>query len=79
MVIFTKELWRLSIAYGAMMAPEGLIALLGDALRKAAAHLDYCGYGDSWEREIAVAEDLPEEVDFALGKFIEYEKEQKTR
>ena len=30
---------------------DELIILLGDALLEASAHLDYCGWGDSWERE----------------------------
>jgi hypothetical protein len=28
-----------------------LIDLLGEALADAVAHLDYCGWGDSWERQ----------------------------
>lgn len=29
------------------------------ALKAAEAHLDYTGYGDSWERECAISSDIP--------------------
>ena len=29
-------------------------------------HLDYCGYGDSWEREMAYSIDLPNRLEAAL-------------
>lgn len=39
---------------------------LAEALRDAEAHLDYCGYGDSWERECARDDKLPERIEEAL-------------
>lgn len=39
---------------------------LYDALKDAAEHLDYCGYGDAWEREGAHAQKLPEKIEAAL-------------
>lgn len=35
-------------------------------LKEATDHLEYCGYGDSWERECAVKDKLPER----LNKFL---------
>ena len=37
-----------------------------DALQEASSHLDYCGYGDSWEREGAYDQKLPEKISTAL-------------
>ena len=34
-------------------------------------HLDYCGWGDSWERECATAQKLPEKWEKALIKMQE--------
>lgn len=42
------------------------IALLQDALEAAQAHLEYCGWGDSWERECAEHAGLPEKIQAAL-------------
>ena len=41
--------------------------LLYDALEAASNHLDYCGYGDNWERECAYAQELPKKISDALG------------
>lgn len=38
---------------------------LKDALQSASAHLDYCGYGDSWERQ--GTEGLEEQIKEALS------------
>lgn len=40
--------------------------LLFDALKDAAGHLDYVGYGDSYERECADLAKLPQRIDAAL-------------
>lgn len=40
--------------------------LLYDALEAASNHLDYCGYGDSWESECAHSEKLPDKIMDAL-------------
>jgi hypothetical protein len=45
-----------------------------EALQEASDHLDYCGYGDKWERECADASKIEEHVSFALeqaGKVLE--------
>ncbi len=39
-----------------------------EALKAASDHLDYCGYGDSWERECAVASGLEKQIEDALEK-----------
>ena len=39
---------------------------LHEALEAASDHLDYCGYGDSWERECAIANGLEEQITKAL-------------
>ena len=51
---------------------KAVSAKLLKALVAARSHLEYCGYGDSWERECADASKLPEALDKAvkLGKGI---------
>ena len=43
------------------------------ALREARDHLNYCGYGDSWERECAMdtsnGPNLPTQIEEALKPF----------
>ena len=51
---------------------DELVKKLGEALKDASEHLDYCGYGDSWERECAVHQELPKRVDEAVGAYAEY-------
>lgn len=41
---------------------------LAKALDAAVTHLDYCGYGDNWERECAHAAELPSKLEAALGR-----------
>lgn len=48
------------------MTDQEKIALLREALEAAEGHLDYTGYGDSWERECADAQGLPEKIAAAL-------------
>ena len=45
-----------------------LEARLLDALIDAAAQLDYCGYGDKWERECAEASGLQKKVEEAIAE-----------
>jgi hypothetical protein len=60
------------------MEDKELIKVLGEALQEAADHLDYCGYGDSWERECAVDNGVTERIDKAVAIYSEYrEKEEK--
>ena len=42
------------------------INLLIDALTAAKDHLEYCGYGDRWERECARHDNLEGKIDKAL-------------
>ncbi len=44
-------------------APELL-----EALEKLLEHVDYCGWGDAYEREGALAQKLPEKVAAAIAK-----------
>ena len=44
------------------------IKLLRDALDLAWKHLDYCGYGDSWERECARSSKLDEKIADAMER-----------
>jgi hypothetical protein len=46
-----------------------LVQQLREALEAAQAHLEYCGYGDSWERE--VSQGLPQQIQAALNRAIE--------
>lgn len=39
-----------------------------EALRRAQSHLEYCSYGDAWERECADATTLPEIIKKALDE-----------
>ena len=43
-----------------------VVRLLVRALSDAKDHLEYCGYGDSWERECAIDDGLPKLIDEAL-------------
>ena len=44
------------------------------ALLSAKEHLDYCGYGDKWERECAKNDGLPKRIDRALVAYLDKEK-----
>jgi len=48
------------------MNDKKLINTLYEALRDAEQHLEYCGYGDRYERECARDEKLPEKIRKAL-------------
>jgi hypothetical protein len=56
------------VATAAKTHLSSLEALLLDALIDAGAHLDYCGYGDSWERECAVHAKLPKKIEAAIAE-----------
>ncbi len=53
--------YRAGFLDGQAVAPELL-----EALKAASEHLDYCGYGDSWERECAVAAGLEKQIAAAI-------------
>lgn len=54
-----------------------LIKQLGTALQEAEAHLDYCGYGDAWER--SCAEELQQILAEALQAYRKFnEQEEKS-
>jgi hypothetical protein len=42
---------------------------LFDALAAAQEQLEYCNWGDSWERECAFAAKLPEQIEAALEAY----------
>ncbi len=42
--------------------------LVLDGLQKAEEHLEYCGYGDNWERECAREQGLASTIEHALTK-----------
>ena len=48
------------------MALTKLEKELLEALRAASEHLDYCGYGDKWERECAKAAGLEKQINAAI-------------
>lgn len=50
-------------AYDKLVARNNV---LKEALQAASEHLDYCNYGDKWERECAVSAGLPEKIEKAL-------------
>jgi hypothetical protein len=50
------------------MSDAEKIKLLREALVAAEEHLSYCGYGDSWERECAYEQKLPQQIEEALKK-----------
>jgi hypothetical protein len=55
-----------------MKTENEIIIQLFDALILAQLHLNYCGWGDSWERSCAEEENLPEIIENALGLAREY-------
>jgi hypothetical protein len=46
---------------------ENAVAL-HDLLKEAYGHLEYCGWGDSWERECVQATKLPERIEEMLKR-----------
>jgi len=42
---------------------------LQSVLKDAAEHLDYCGYGDRWERECAQESKLPQRIEEVLAEW----------
>lgn len=57
------------------VVPWELVSQLFEALEAAESHLDYCGYGDAWERECAKQEKLQEKVEAALAAVRPYVEE----
>lgn len=47
-----------------------MVKLLGETLILAQEHLDYCGYGDSWERECAIESKLEDKIDSACTEYL---------
>lgn len=52
---------------------KAIAVKLRDALSDAVEHLDYCGYGDKWERECADHAKLPEKLTRVLDETKELE------
>lgn len=48
------------------MMDAKLIKELYEMLLEAEKHLEFCGYGDSYERECAIDEKLPERIRYVL-------------
>lgn len=44
-----------------------------EALEAARDHLEYCGYGDSWERECAEESKLAEQISAAISAAKEFD------
>lgn len=40
-------------------------------LVKAKIHLEYCGYGDAWEREVAIEQKLEKDIEDAIKYYKE--------
>ena len=51
---------------GSPVAQSKIERTLLRALKKAFDHLEYCGYGDKWERECAMEEELPKLIEKAI-------------
>lgn len=49
------------------MTKDKLIRKLHNALSDAQKHLEFCGYGDRYERECATEEKLPDKIEEALN------------
>ena len=49
------------------MALTPIEKMLLEALHDAQDHLDYCNYGDNWERECAREAKLPEKIEAAIA------------
>lgn len=49
------------------MTDKEIIKQLKKALTNAQEHLEYCGYGDNWERECAESSDLAGTISKALA------------
>jgi len=60
------------------MKLEQAAAMLWTALMQARDHLEYCGYGDDYEREGACQVKLPETIDEAIAAYENYAKGEKA-
>jgi hypothetical protein len=67
LVVMEEESNGEYVLYEDVKALEEKLAHVRSALAKASEHLDYCGYGDSWERECAIAGKLEETIQNALA------------
>lgn len=62
-----------------MKTERNLIRRLTKALQAASDHLDYCGYGDNWERECAKESKLPQAIEAALNAAKRYNTKPPTK
>lgn len=46
---------------------KAAVKSLLEALQEAQAHLEFCGYGDSYERDVADSAKLPERIEAAIS------------
>lgn len=64
----------LTLQYKAKIATlEASLKEAVDMLKEAHDHLEYCGYGDKWERECAREDKLDERIVSVLQKYSEKE------
>lgn len=63
-----QEYWERKEEFDTMKA---MAVLLFETLRDAAEHLNYCGYGDKWERECAKEGKLQERIESALQEYVD--------
>lgn len=52
-----------------MAKQKDLVDILAEALAEAEEHLEWCSYGDKWERECARERGLPETIKDALEAY----------
>ena len=63
------ETWLPRTDFRALLDALDAADALRVALRAAEQHLEYCGYGDKWERECAKSAKLPEQIANALTAY----------
>lgn len=49
-----------------IVTDKQVIQKLVEALEQAQEHLDYCNWGDKWEREVAEGQKLPDKIQDAV-------------
>lgn len=61
-------MWLAPGEYARHLKTQKAVPVLLEALKEAREHLDWCGWGDSYERECARADGLPEKIDAAIAQ-----------
>lgn len=60
---------RKEIKFDMCQNEKEMISVLGEALEVASSHLDFCGYGDSYERSIATESGVIRQVEDAKTSY----------